>query len=156
METTASGQANGDRVYPASDKKDVSTPSGIVEAARQALDNQRRADEKLGDQTVEHTELNKNNTTSDAADNGQASRLPNGRQRGRIPPHKFRIPPGMTVVAWLAAREEKLRQYREELKLAEETAKNTELNKNITTSGHSYRNTELNKKVKCNSASFAS
>ncbi|AEO56286.1 hypothetical protein MYCTH_2301032 [Thermothelomyces thermophilus ATCC 42464] len=142
MDTTASGQANNVRAsYPANERKDVPIPPGITEAARQARDRQFREDKKLGDQAAENPELNKDTATSDQANQDQASRLPSGRQG-------VRIPPGMTVETWLAIRRANLKQYWEEKKLADETAKNTELNKNITISDQTYRNTRFNKNVK--------
>lgn len=57
-------------------------------------------------------------TTSDQANNSQASQ---SRRKG-VP-----IPPGMTE----AARQARNRQYWEDKNLADETAKNTEFNKNI-------------------------
>ncbi|RYP00961.1 hypothetical protein DL763_000382 [Monosporascus cannonballus] len=66
-------------------------------------------------------------TTSDQANKGQASRLSNGRKA--VP-----IPPGMTE----AARQARNRQYWEDKNLADQTAKNTEFNKNIKRSDLSH------------------
>ncbi|SPQ20862.1 1b366457-867b-4bff-bd34-a0dd23525ea1 [Thermothielavioides terrestris] len=131
MDATASGQANDvGASHPASERKDVPIPPGITEAARQACDRQVQEDKKLGDQAAESTELNKNTAASDQANQNQASRLPPGAIA--IP-----FPPGMTLEAFPAMQEAKRKQfeqYLEERKLADETAKNTELNKNITIS----------------------
>ncbi|KAI0813904.1 hypothetical protein GGR55DRAFT_676038 [Xylaria sp. FL0064] len=58
--------------------------------------------------------------TRNQANNGQASRPPSGRKA--VP-----VPPGMTE----AARQARNRQYWEDKNLADQTAKNTEFNKNI-------------------------
>jgi uncharacterized protein YeeX (DUF496 family) len=83
----------------------------------------------------------KDTATSDQANEGQALRLQNGGKGGWLPP-------GMTEETWLAIRQANIRQDWEK-KLADETAKNTELNKNIPTGNQTYRRTEFNKNVKC-------
>ncbi|GAB1312046.1 hypothetical protein MFIFM68171_02256 [Madurella fahalii] len=146
MDATAGGQANNVRAsHPAGERMDVPILPGIMEAARQAHGRQFREDRKLGDQAAENTEHNKDTVTCDQAcdqaNKGQALRLPSGSPG-------VRIPPGMTEEAWLAMRQANIRQYWEEKKLADETAKNTELNKNISISDQTRRTTAFNKTVK--------
>lgn len=149
MDTTTDGQATDGRSHPSRERGDLPVLPRMTEAARQACDSQYREDGKPGDQPAKNTALNKNTATSGQANNGQASRFSNAGKG-------VRIPPGMTEETWLAIRQAKIRQYWEEKKLADETAKNTELNKNIPIGNQTYRSTELNKNVKCNSTKLAS
>ncbi|KAK3940112.1 hypothetical protein QBC46DRAFT_288939 [Diplogelasinospora grovesii] len=92
----------------------------MTEELRQAGLGEYLEDKKLADQTAKNTEFDKNTTTSDQANNGQAS--PSSRRRKGVP-----MPPGMT----LEIREANISQYWEDRKRYEETAKNTEFNKNV-------------------------
>ncbi|KAK3291747.1 uncharacterized protein B0H64DRAFT_468436 [Chaetomium fimeti] len=89
-------------------------------------------DKKLGEQDT---------TTSDRAKKGQPLRLSSVMDA-------VRIPADMTEETWLALRQANIDRYWEAKKLAEETAKNTESNKNIAFSDQTCKGKELNKKVK--------
>jgi hypothetical protein len=78
---------------------------------------------EAADQMVKDTEFDKNTTTSDQANNIQA--LHPLKKWIAVP-----MPPGMTE----EIRQARIKRYWRDKKLAEETAKNTELNKNITIS----------------------
>jgi hypothetical protein len=123
MSTTASGQANQGQASRTSSKRAVPGSPGVTEATRQAHNEQHWEDKKSAEQTAQNTEADKNTTTSDQASNVQAFLA--SRKWIAVP-----MPPGMTE----EIRQANIRQYLEERKLADETAKNTEFNKKITIS----------------------
>ncbi|KAK4034928.1 hypothetical protein C8A01DRAFT_18354 [Parachaetomium inaequale] len=103
-------------------------PPDMTEAAPQADNGQHQEGKKLATQIAKSTEVN-NTTASEQASNGQTSR----------PPRNVKwvaVPPGMTE----ELRQAKNRQYWEDRKLADETAKITEFNKNITISDQTSHN----------------
>ncbi|KAK0613161.1 hypothetical protein B0T17DRAFT_543041, partial [Bombardia bombarda] len=84
MDTTISDQANnGQASCPSRKRKGVPMPPGMTEELRQANIRQYWKEKKLADETAKNTELNKNITISDQANNGQASPPSRG---GSVPP----------------------------------------------------------------------
>lgn len=89
----------------------------MTEAAQQEDIGQYWEDKKPADPTAENIEFDKK------ANNGQASN----------PPRKFVAVPEPPGFSW-EQREANIKQYWKDKELADETAKNTEFNKNITSS----------------------
>lgn len=146
MDTAASDQANnGGQASHIPGGRAAPNPPGMTSAARQALDRQHSQNTTLAEQTTKSVEVGNNSTTSDQAGNGQTSRP---LRKGIAVP----MPPGMSE----ELRQANIKQYWEQKKLAEETAKNTEFNKNITSGQASYNQPSLSLPSKGKKVSISS